>query len=270
MIRLLLLYFTMFICGLGFANSGLAASEKIKVNKKPLEEVVSLIAQHSDYKIHLIGKHNSEKISGVFYLSDIETTIRRLFKKYDTFIEFDDEKRNIYVKFPDAGPVNTYVGSQNYLSEIDRIDPDTGLTYAEIIANRERDRKIRLERMSDPNEIDPVTGISYVQQIKTKKIEKEIAIQRTSNPDNIDPTTELSYGEREAIKQKDLEKRIARQSDPNEVDPTIGISYIEREALKKQEREERAIRQNDPNEIDPTIGISYVEQAERRKMEQRN
>ncbi len=262
MIYLLVLLSLIFNPATGFAQSIDKGKkmERIDVQDKPFEDVMRIVAKHSGYEISLVGYQGSSRITGVFYLSDVEKTLQRMFKGTNVFIEFHEKEKKIVVRFPQQGLTKNQSGPIRPTSNREKVDLQTGLAPKQLLEARERERQEQIARTSDPNEIDPTTGISYVEQVATLERERQEQVARTSDPGEIDPTTGVSYVEQVATLERERQEQVARTSDPGEIDPTTGISYVEQVAMRKREWQEQIARTTDPGEIDPTTGVPYVKQ----------
>ncbi len=252
------LCFFMFVASpsMFFSEASEDKSQQITVDNQPLEEVIDLLAQRSEYTIHLIGEHNIQKISGTFYLSDMELTLRRIFRNTNTFIEFDNKQKSIVVKLPKAGPVSSFLATKSVSSGTGKIDIDTGLTHDELLAIRESERQIRLQRMSDPNEIDPDTGNSYVKQLVMRKSEKKEHLAKADDMHEIDPFTGRTNYEQIELREMEKKLHIAKATNHDEIDPSVGLSYADQLLLREKEAKERIARLSSSTEEDPETGMT--------------
>jgi len=232
--------------------------QQIKVKNQPLEEVVGLVSQHSNYEILIIGEYDNQRISGIFYLSDLETTLNRIFKGNNTFIEIDNKTQKIIVKLPKTGIVKTFTG----------IDTSEGNdTFEDLIAMRERERELRLARMNDPAELEPESGLSYVDLIAMREKEQTERLNKIDDPNEIDHLTGMTHKEQLGLREEEREIILAKAENPDEIDPSTGLSYTDQLMRRNEERNERIIRLNSPDETDPDTGLLYRDLLDMRERE---
>lgn len=202
-------------------------TDEIKLRNQSLEEFIMQLAERSEYDIVLAGEYDHYKISGIFYLTDIEETLRRVFKNTSTFIEYNNEEKVIRINLPKSGTVKVYSGDKTASSDPGKIDIETGMTQGELLALRENERQILHQRMSDPEEVDLLSGILYVDLLEMRENEKDEYIARTQSFNEIDPTTGLSFGELLSRRESEKQEIMARKKNHEEIDPVTGMSYQE-------------------------------------------
>jgi len=254
--EIFIIFFLIFGCCTAYSQPrAQGLSEKIVINNSSVDRVIKMLADYSGYSIELDGYYDKSNISGIFYLDDVENSLRRMFKGTDIFIEFLEKKHRILVKFPGLS-----AKSDDPEPGISPVDFDSGLTHDEMLAMRQREKQIQLERMNDPNQVDPESGIPYVEQLAMRQREQQIQLERMNDPNQIDPESGISYVKQRDMRQREQQIQLERMSDPNQIDPELGISYEKQRAMREREAKAQLIRMTDPAEIDPEAGIPYVKQ----------
>ena len=177
----------------------------LTIDNLPVQQAADLLEKKTNYRIELQSINPSERVSGQFVETDIETVCTNLLRRYNISILVDTGQRTLTVKSlglkadhrPSDHPLNdgidTGSSNQNHRKdsavdvpnlanspESDQRDPFTGLTHDEIVSLHQQQGAELLLQQQKGEDVDPFTGMTH-SEINTLHKSQDAEMKRINN-----------------------------------------------------------------------------------------
>ncbi len=190
-----------------------------------LKDVLGDIHKQTGYQVVVSEELSTIPVVGVYDDISIEDFLRRVFKKYNVSVIYDEKKQVAYVRSFGEDLKQSQTGA--YLS----VPRDELLKGTEV----------------DPNETDPLSGISLAELRRMQEEHLQEMERQANDPEAVDPLGGVPLADMKR-NQQELDRQKA---DPATVDPLSGIPLAD---LRKNQAEADR-RANDPDAVDPLSGL---------------
>jgi len=231
-----------------------------------LKDVLGEIQKQTGYQVIVSDELSAIPVVGMYNDISIEDFLRRVFKKYNVSVIYDEKKQVAYVrsfgedlKLKQTGAFHS-VPRDELLKETgadsSEIDPLSGISVAEL-KRMQMEQLEEMERLAnDPDAVDPLGEVPLADLREKQAGQLDQLKNRQNDAEAVDPQTGLSVAELQEKKARQLEMMRARENDPDAVDPQSGIPLRELREKQARQLEMLRARENDPNAPDPLMQIS--------------
>jgi len=226
----------------------------LEVTNKPFKDVADDLSRQSGFKIIFDEKWNSIPVSGKYSAVTLEEFFRRVFRKQNTSLLFDNQQKLVVVRFfgdksfkellssslaDSAGSADQVTEEirelhaqqrqelEDYLNDPESVDPLSGMKLVEIRAMHDQQRSELEQSLSDPNTVDPVSGSSLGDIEQLHKEQGAEIEQFRNNPENVEPETGMTIAQIKALHDAQRAELQRMLNDPNTVDPISGKTLAE-------------------------------------------
>ena len=227
---------------------------RIEANNKPFTEVADEIFKQSGYKIIFDEKWNTLPVSGKYSDVTIEEFFRRVFRKQNTSLLFDNQGKFVVVRF---------FGDKSFKELMSTSLADTSGNREQVpeeIAELHRQQHQELEDyLNDPESVDPMSGMKLV-VIREMHDEQHAELeQMKNNPDTIEPTSGATVGELQQLQAAQQKENDQLRNNPETVEPESGMNVGAIAEMHRAQRAELERMLKDPDTVDPTSGMKLSE-----------
>lgn len=240
--------------------------EKLSIGDKTvLRDVVDDIFKQTGYKIVVSDELALTPIAGVYEDVSVENFLRRVFKKYNVSVIYDEKAKVAFVRAfgenlnKDQKGAYVAVPKEGLLedgeSDPSAVDPLSGISLAEL-KRTQIEQLEEMERLrNDPETLDPLSGTPLMELQRAQSQQLEEMERQKKDSEAVDPLTDNPLAEQQRSVAEQLEEMEKRNNDPAAVDPLSGDSLSELRAGQARQLEELGKRENDPNAVDPLENI---------------
>ena len=199
----------------------------VTIDNLPVQQAADLLEKKTNYRIELQSINPSERVSGQFIETDIETVCTNLLRRYNISILVDTGQRTLTVKSlgPKVDhrhsdhPVNdgtltsslnqdhqkdSVVDAPNLANspETDQRDPFTGLTHDEIVTLHQHQIDELKSDKQQPEDVDPFTGMKNSDMVILHKNQAAEIERDRQQLDSTTPANEMKKEEMNSLQEE--------------------------------------------------------------------